>query len=283
MAYLYSTPPPHRDIVWIKLIKPYPNDIWKSNFPKDMNVGDITWVDKSRWGSDDKHCLFEGNRYRGNFNKDVFSEVKSKSDLIEEAKKRFPIDTVFSNENLGYSCRDIKVTGEGFNIDWDGRLEIKPGNTNKSGSFTVYRKGVWAQITSLSIPKNTLKVGDQIKIGKYMCKVRKSLSHPGCYYLETSSGNSFIFTQFGITFEELSKQTKTYSGVFPQTESLEDLQILIDYIITISKSQSSIDGCSTTVEMSLPKVSKSLYMPVSQSRLKFELTPLIPIKRRPII
>lgn len=76
------------------------------------------------------------------------------SSLLEEAKCRFPIGTIFSNTNLGYgpTCVNIKVIGSEFHITNDGRINID-GNLadqhgERDGTFTIYKDGKWATITN---------------------------------------------------------------------------------------------------------------------------------------
>jgi len=70
----YKYYPPKGEIIWIKLIKPYEGD-YKSHFPENMKVGDITWANIKGTYNSDFYFFPEGNRYKGNFNKSFFEEV----------------------------------------------------------------------------------------------------------------------------------------------------------------------------------------------------------------
>lgn len=69
--------------------------------------------------------------------------------LVDQAKKLFTVNTVFSNTNLGFRCTDIKIikTPE-FEIRKD-QILIKDGGCNKDGGFTIYKDGKWAEIVSV--------------------------------------------------------------------------------------------------------------------------------------
>lgn len=85
MAYQYSEIPKNTsNLFWVRLIKPFDDPKWKEYFPKDMEVGDITWALKK---SNDKHYkesspeiisivyLLEDNRYCGNFKAEYFEVI----------------------------------------------------------------------------------------------------------------------------------------------------------------------------------------------------------------
>ena len=74
MKYEYSPIPNYiKDIIWVRLIKKDPQNRWYEDLPLTMNIGDITWVERNH--KLDNICLFENNRYCGNFPSEWFEEV----------------------------------------------------------------------------------------------------------------------------------------------------------------------------------------------------------------
>lgn len=79
----------------------------------------------------------------------IYNNIKNivmKTPTLQEARNRYPIGTIFSNINLGFTCTNIKVKGCEFKYNYDNRISICDGNTNHDGSFTVYKDGKWADI-----------------------------------------------------------------------------------------------------------------------------------------
>ncbi len=73
-----------------------------------------------------------------------------------------------------------------------------------------------------------IKVGDVIKIGEYEGKVSKM---DGGYYLEVPIfSNRLIYEQFLTKEELLSKCNLRDVGMFPEADTLEDLQDAIDFL-----------------------------------------------------
>lgn len=72
---------------------------------------------------------------------------------IEEAKLRYPVGTIFSNINLGYTCENVKVTGVYYKKKDDNSISLEIGNADRAGSFTVYQDEKWAKITHYAIPE----------------------------------------------------------------------------------------------------------------------------------
>ncbi len=73
---------------------------------------------------------------------------------FEEARRKFPIGTIFSNKNLGLMCDNIEVTGTHYYISCNCILIDKDSNKCKGyspGAYTVYQDGVWAEITNPNI------------------------------------------------------------------------------------------------------------------------------------
>jgi len=71
MSYKYDKPP-KRKIYWVKLVKEYRGE-HRESFPKDLKVGDKTWV--FVW--DHYHTHIENNRYGRNFEKEYFELVSN--------------------------------------------------------------------------------------------------------------------------------------------------------------------------------------------------------------
>lgn len=67
-------------------------------------------------------------------------------DLLEEAKKRYPIGTKGNNRNLGIGY-DFEITGTNFEFDPDYNIRAKSDSTSIGSTRTVYKKGEWAEIT----------------------------------------------------------------------------------------------------------------------------------------
>jgi hypothetical protein len=72
MSYKYKKVPNGKTVTWIKLIKEY-DGLGYTFFPKDLKVGDITWV----INFDHHHTHLEENRYGGNFDPKYFELVIS--------------------------------------------------------------------------------------------------------------------------------------------------------------------------------------------------------------
>lgn len=66
--------------------------------------------------------------------------------LLEEAKIRYPIGTVFSNKNLGYNCTNIKIRNSLFHEEVDIILfgYLMEEQKEKLG-YLLYMKGVNGQ------------------------------------------------------------------------------------------------------------------------------------------
>jgi hypothetical protein len=81
-----------------------------------------------------------------------WAEIKSvamtEKELLEEAKRKYPIGTIFSNSNLGCGCDGIKVTGEGFYKDKWADIVIDNLSNASQGRYTVYKDGEWAKVTT---------------------------------------------------------------------------------------------------------------------------------------
>ena len=90
-----------------------------------------------------------------------FDTLKSEdktSALIEEAKKRFPKGTIFSNKNLSIPTSGEKVTvistSPEFYFEYEGKLSIKNGHTDSDSNWTIYYDGKWAEIiTEEKVPE----------------------------------------------------------------------------------------------------------------------------------
>jgi hypothetical protein len=76
MSYKYKKIPKGRKVLFFQLIEEYPStDYWFSYFPKDLKVGDITWVSMKDKKYIKNNFIFEDNRYMGNFNPSYFKLV----------------------------------------------------------------------------------------------------------------------------------------------------------------------------------------------------------------
>lgn len=74
MEYKYIPIPKRiKDVIWIRLIKKDGGNRWCKNLPSNMNIGDITWVTREDFINN--MCLFENNKYCGNFPSEWFEEV----------------------------------------------------------------------------------------------------------------------------------------------------------------------------------------------------------------
>ncbi len=72
----------NKEVTWLRLIQPY-DGYHRSNFPENMKVGDITWVEKEylylNWNKTGQDLvLIEGNRYGGNFELKYFEIMEYK-------------------------------------------------------------------------------------------------------------------------------------------------------------------------------------------------------------
>ncbi len=77
MSYRHKEVPEGLDVVYLKLVKECPkDDFWFNEFPKDMKVGDLTWVQRRGWYNTDSNSVhIEDNRYCGNFKREFFQTV----------------------------------------------------------------------------------------------------------------------------------------------------------------------------------------------------------------
>jgi len=74
--------------------------------------------------------------------------------LLEEAKIRYPIGTVFSNKNLGYNCTNIKIRNSLFHEGGHNTIWLSDGGAEReTGIFTLYERGQWAEVTDYAIPE----------------------------------------------------------------------------------------------------------------------------------
>lgn len=75
---------------------------------------------------------------------------------LDEARIKFPIGTKFNNKNLGLKCDNIEITGTHFYKSTDGNILVGSDSSKRKGynssSFTVYKDGVWAEITNSTEP-----------------------------------------------------------------------------------------------------------------------------------
>ncbi len=85
MNYRHRDIPKGKKVTIIRLIKEYEG--WGyCNFPKDLKVGDITWVEDFNH----YHTHIEGNRYCGNFDPSYFEVVE-----YQEKKKKEPTYEIY--------------------------------------------------------------------------------------------------------------------------------------------------------------------------------------------
>ncbi len=115
---------------------------------------------------------------------------------LEEAKKRFPIGTVFSNKNLGYDCDNIEVVGDYFKYHGNEILIARESGKRKgfsTSSYTVWDKGVWAEKTEIINSKISdmeellAKAYEDYPIGtKFICKYSGKIREVQPYSGETT-------------------------------------------------------------------------------------------------
>jgi len=73
----------------------------------------------------------------------------TKENLLEEAKRRYPVGTKCNTKNLGYSCI---FTINNANFSLVGLNEVCY-EANTRMTYTIYANGKWAEIISKSIPE----------------------------------------------------------------------------------------------------------------------------------
>jgi hypothetical protein len=121
-------------------------------FPSQTITNTIVAKDNHRWSGSiievsTRNAL--NTLYRdGQWAKIVKPAVMTEKQLIEEARTRYPVGTIFSNSNLGCGCDGIKVTGEGFYKDGWGKIVIYNLSNASNGRYTVYKDGKWAKVTT---------------------------------------------------------------------------------------------------------------------------------------
>lgn len=107
---------------------------------------------------------------------------QSNETLLDKAKRLYPVGTIFCNKNLIPHCTlNIKITGDSFHNHSINEIRISNFNTDKSGTFTVYLNGQWAEI--IEYPHG-FKIGDKIRLRYDINNV---------YYINKIEGNRLIF------------------------------------------------------------------------------------------
>jgi hypothetical protein len=93
------------------------------------------------------------------------------SSLIDQAKKLFTVNTVFSNTNLGFKCTDVKIIkAPSFKLR-GGELTLNYEEGFVTIAYTIYKDGKWAERTDvpvkelspLELCKQMYSVGDVVE------------------------------------------------------------------------------------------------------------------------
>jgi len=82
-------------------------------------------------------------------NENIIMKIPS----LEEAQNRFPIGTLFNNQNLKCGCDNIEVTGTLFSYYESNSIIIDYRSCLRKGrigtGYTIYKDGIWADIDYL--------------------------------------------------------------------------------------------------------------------------------------
>jgi hypothetical protein len=130
---------------------------------KPCGASSISFDNKSLWRYATPEEIAEYDRLGKPFDVTTLkSKELSKEELLEEAKRRYPLGTYFKSPDDGYKIREVKPYTIGSNITWEWSEETK-GTVIRSlsGLFCqcvedtpacsnphVYKNGIWAEIVS---------------------------------------------------------------------------------------------------------------------------------------
>lgn len=98
------------------------------------------------------------------------------SNLIAEARRRYPVGTIVCNKNLDYFCT-FEITGTMFSEKTKQKhVVVNQCSVKEDGSFTVYKDGKWADVLKspeevkpkLVVGRWYKTIGDQFKANKYI-------------------------------------------------------------------------------------------------------------------
>ena len=195
-----------------------------------------------------------------------------KDALLQEAMERFPVDTVFSNVNLGYKCENVKVVKDCFTLTDDGRVNLKNNCASEMGEFTVYKNGKWAERTDVkSAPKEkVVEVFPRIYVGDIVVSLeaisyRKEgdlfkvlpKSYQGCLYYhedtcsKTSTWRSaaleevHFYSNGGKNIYDMNKQTPESSLL---QEAMERYPVGTKFIPAHLHTEDTDSYCIATVD-----------------------------------
>lgn len=176
--------------------------------------------------------------------------------LIMEARRRYPIGTVFSNKNLGKNCDNIKVTGINFEKDSESLFITADSNDSIYGKFTVYKDGKWAEITTavVSSLSTTIAVkhwGPDL-IGKQFVSEVDNLNGSHCV-------KEVVYTIVRIEGDKLSFKLNDHSNYYISKPSfLKHCKLVPASGISIPTIQETKSTVNYTVSTALTELSVNI-------------------------
>ena len=166
----------------------------------------------------------------------------SKEELLEEAKRRYPVGTYFKSPDDGYKIREVKPYNIGSDITWYWSEEPKgPVIRSLSSLFCqdvegkptcsnphVYKDGKWAEIVSK--PESVEKMEEpKFIVGKWYKRTTEPTSDAFVLYIKCSSTDPIKDCEH-ITFGGKHNVTVTQGRGYKQWKVLEDLSEIQQYL-----------------------------------------------------
>lgn len=124
-----------------------------------------------------------------------YNKKMTDDELIEEAKKIYPVGSVFDSTNIGCNCSYKIKDHTGFYTS-NGDLLVKYTSTTGGSPYTLYRNGKWAEIVSLPEPKYVAgidPVESNLEKANRMFKVGMTIKTPSFGSRKTLTGSHFPF------------------------------------------------------------------------------------------
>jgi hypothetical protein len=166
----------------------------------------------------------------------------SKEELLEEAKRRYPVGTYFKSPDDGYKIREVKPYTIGSNITWFWSEEIKGTvirslsglfcrcveNTPACSNPHVYKDGIWAEIVSK--PESVEKMEEpKFIVGKWYKRTTAPTSDEFVMYIKCCSINPIKDCE-NITFGGKHTVSVLQGRGYKQWKVLEDLSEIQQYL-----------------------------------------------------
>jgi hypothetical protein len=170
------------------------------------------------------------------------SKEFSKKELLEEAKRRYPVGTYFKSFEKKDQVREVKPYKRGSDITWYWSEELKGSVIRSlSGLYTedihreracsnpcVYKDGKWAEIVSK--PESVEKMEEpKFIVGKWYKRTTKPTSNTFVLYIKCFSINPIKDCEH-ITFGGKHNVILTQGRGYKEWKALEDLSEIQQYL-----------------------------------------------------